>query len=657
MHVRAARLYLGLVALAFPLAAQSKVEMDIPANKIWTDTGIDIQAGETLTFTGTGEATYLGQTAGPEGLRRGWMDQLKNYPVQDSGRGALIGRIGDRDTSRAFLIGAKRQTRAGLAGRLFIGVNQTGQDSGTGNFHVVIERAPPAATTSAPAEVKSNYTQELLDSYPARVSDKEGTPGDRTNFVIVGSEDKVKAVLQAAGWVKVDKDARQAILRGLLTALSKQAYVTLPMSELMLFGRSQDYGFAMGDPLRVILSRHHFRIWRAPFTLAGQPVWVGAGTHDIGFDRDQRNNGVTHKIDPNTDLEREFIGQSMFETGEVALLDYMTRKDPVTKAKTAHGEEFNSDGRTLIVYLKGDGSNVSATFGDYFCSVLKQNNPDTGDWGACSQWIDSPGKEDMTLPALSNKYKVLIVPGFMSSCFADSPAFKEGQEALNKQYAMSIERLEVTNDTSEENAKKIGAYLRDQIAKDPRKYILIGYSKGAPDVMTALIQEQGIKDSVSAFISVAGAIGGSPVAEALPGQADKYMKQYSLPGCKGDMSQGFKSLQKSVRQAFNNANPVMPVPSYSIAAVSGKDNTSKMLAQTWQMLQGYDNEEDGQLLKPDATIQNGKNLGAAKSDHFAIALPFEKSSDASIKKGMDKGHFPRAALLEALLRFVNDDIK
>ena len=78
---------------------------------------------------------------------------------------------------------------------------------------------------------------------------------------------------------------------------------------------------------------------------------VGAGTHDIGFDRDQRNNGITHKIDPDTDIEREYIAKTLQGTGVVAKLEYMTAQGAVTTAKTAHGEEFHSDGRTLIIYM------------------------------------------------------------------------------------------------------------------------------------------------------------------------------------------------------------------------------------------------------------------------------------------------------------------
>ena len=95
------------------------------------------------------------------------------------------------------------------------------------------------------------------------------------------------------------------------------------MSELTLFGRVQDYGLAHAEPIQVVAQRHHLRLWKAPFKVEGQELWVGAATHDIGFDRDQRNNGITHKIDPNIDDEREFVGRTLDETGLVAKLSYI----------------------------------------------------------------------------------------------------------------------------------------------------------------------------------------------------------------------------------------------------------------------------------------------------------------------------------------------
>jgi hypothetical protein len=126
----------------------------------------------------------------------------------------------------------------------------------------------------------------------------------------------------------------------------------MPMSELQLFGRAQDFGYVQGDALKMVASRHHFRIWRAPFTLHGEPVWAGAGTHDVGIDKDIRNNGLAHKIDPATDGERDYIGQSLQYTGLAVKEEYLMPTYPVREARTATGGGFISDGRTLIVYLK-----------------------------------------------------------------------------------------------------------------------------------------------------------------------------------------------------------------------------------------------------------------------------------------------------------------
>ncbi len=600
---------------------------------------------------------YTGaKPCGPEGLSRGWSDLIRQLPVNESGRGTLVGRISDNPAARPFFIGPKAERKAPIAGRLFVGINQGATDQPSGSYQVTVELvAGPVQAASVNVKVPQ-FTQALLDSIPPRVEDAAGTQGDRVNFVIVGSQSKVEAAFRAAGWVTVDKTSKDAVLRGLLSSLSKEAYVTLPMSELMLFGRTQDYGYAQGDPVRVVASRHHFRLWRAPFTLEGQTVWAGAGTHDIGFDRDQRNNGITHKIDPDTDAEREYIGQSLQQTGMVVKLDHMRAAKTIETAKTAHGEEFHSDGRTLIIYLQPEDSGQANTFPDLFCSVLAQKNPDTGDWGVCGKYFDGAARSDVKLEAVTTKYRVLIVPGFMSSCFSDSPAFQEGQKSLKEQYNLKVNLLQVPNDPSELNAKAIASYLAEQSKTDQSKWIVVGYSKGAPDVMTALVQEPEVAKQVAAFVSVAGAVAGSPIADALPAAADRWIRQYNMKGCQGDTAGGFKSLQRSARGAFLAANPHMPVPSYSIVTKSDQTNTSKALLQTWQLLSAYGPVQDGQLLREDAVVPDSKFLGVALSDHFAVALPFDKSSDSMIRSGMDKTRYPRAALLEAIVRFVTADL-
>jgi hypothetical protein len=633
-----------------------KKEFDVAADGKWVDTGIDVKAGEVLNFTARGTVRGNQRDIGPDGTPRGWRDLIKQFPLNGANVGALIGRIGSDAAARSFLLGAAAASRAAVDGRLFLGTNLSQYDRFDGSFRVTVEIAaspkPPVIDTKVRIP---QFTQEMLEKLPTRVVDPKGAPGDRVNFVIVGSEQQVRESLQAAGWVVVNRSTKDAVVQAALATFSRQAYTQLPMSELYMFDRPQDYGYAQGDPLTVVASRHHFRIWKAPFNVDGQMLWAGAGTHDIGFDKDQRG-GITHKIDPDTDKERDYIGDSLNRTGNVAKLDYLTAANAVTRAKTAHGEEYHSDGRTLVVVLKPDSRDRSQAFADLFCTVLKVNNPDGGEWDEGSKYLLTPGVATGTLGAIPNKHRILIVPGLMNTCFSGAPAFKEGQEYLRTKYGLTIELLSVPNNSCEDNARQIAEYLRSKMKDDTRKYIAIGYSKGTPDLQVALATEPDVRSAVAAFINVAGASGGSPVADSIPGQADRWIRQYNLPGCQGDLSQGFKSLAQPVRKAFLARYPELQVPTYSIPAVSDESNTSKMLMQTWQLMKAFGDRNDSQLLLMDAIIPGSVYLGAANADHFAIALPFE-SSNESVKSGADRNHYPRSALLEALIRFAIQDLE
>jgi LssY C-terminus len=171
----------------------------------------------------------------------------------------------------------------------------------------------------------------------------------------------MKKVFTAAGWVHVDTDVRNTVLQGLIVSLSKESYLTMPMSPLYLFGRQQDYGWAHAEPISVVASRNHLRVWKAPFEVNGQVVWVGAATHDVGFERDNRNNGITHKIDPDIDLERDYVEKTLSATGDVVEVSHFTPENPMKEAKTATGGSFHSNGQVLILKLRDNVKSLSAT--------------------------------------------------------------------------------------------------------------------------------------------------------------------------------------------------------------------------------------------------------------------------------------------------------
>ena len=75
---------------------------------------------------------------------------------------------------------------------------------------------------------------------------------------------------------------------------------------------------------------------------------------------------------------------------------------------------------------------------------------------------------------------------------------------------------------STNNARQIrDAIMAMDLGPGAPRLVLVGYSKGAPDVLEAIVNYPEIRPRVAAVVSVAGAVGGSPLAnDAEQYQAD-----------------------------------------------------------------------------------------------------------------------------------------
>jgi LssY C-terminus len=367
-HARAALLLATLAVSAVPLEGQSSSgsatgeprvsrDVQIGSKDVWTLTGLELMPGERAVFTasGTTQCSGVDTPTGPDGSERGFRDLLRVLPMAQGGRGAVIGRIGESGVALPFVVGSGADVTTPSGGVLALGINREENEICTVAVSVHVDVFPARDGGPSPARLVDAIApvgQDLFGALPRRVGDKQGNLGDMINFVIVGSADAMQRAFKTAGWVAVDADVPSALISGILGSLSKEAYLTVPMSQLYLFGRPQDFGWAHAEPIKVAASRHHLRVWQAPSRLAaGASLWIGAATHDIGFDRDQRNNGITHKIDPDVDLEREYVAKTLTGTGLVTEYTYLTPKNPVREAKTATGGAFQSDGRVLVLKL------------------------------------------------------------------------------------------------------------------------------------------------------------------------------------------------------------------------------------------------------------------------------------------------------------------
>jgi Ca2+-binding EF-hand superfamily protein len=106
----------------------------------WTDTGIDVRAGDTITFDPQGTvriSNNRNDIAGAGGTLSGRRDA--NAPLPNQVAGALIARIGN---SVPLFIGNRRSVRAPFSGRIFLGVNDDNLSDNSGDFQVTVNVDP-----------------------------------------------------------------------------------------------------------------------------------------------------------------------------------------------------------------------------------------------------------------------------------------------------------------------------------------------------------------------------------------------------------------------------------------------------------------------------------------------------------------------------------
>ncbi len=323
----------------------------------WVDTQLIVAPGDSLTFTATGNVSLSdGRAVTADGSARGWKDLLRQFPDNSSPVGALVARIGSNAATVPFDIGASKTLEVTSTGELFLRINVSSDLTATGSYTVgmKLSRKPERATQQAAAEGKlaTAITPAIFAAIPRRVQDQQGNLGDMVNFAMIGSQEQVEKAFQNAGWVRVDTSDQEAVVHGLIETLQHKSYLEVPMSTLYLFNRPQDLSYARADPLTVAAERHHLRVWKSPEAVNGKTLWVGSSTHDIGFEKDQRNNGITHKIDPEIDKERDFLEQSFAAAGNLLAAAYVTPSQALTTARTATGGSFQSDGRIVVLTLK-----------------------------------------------------------------------------------------------------------------------------------------------------------------------------------------------------------------------------------------------------------------------------------------------------------------
>jgi hypothetical protein len=122
---------------------QREVTINVPGTSRGTDTGIDVRAGDPITFIATG-TVMAGQRVGqvgPDGASStGFGSVVNARPVPTAGVGALIGyvRMANGQLSQPYLIGSQLAGTVPADGRLILAINDDNYSDNGGSFSVRI---------------------------------------------------------------------------------------------------------------------------------------------------------------------------------------------------------------------------------------------------------------------------------------------------------------------------------------------------------------------------------------------------------------------------------------------------------------------------------------------------------------------------------------
>jgi len=295
----------------------------------------------------------------------------------------------------------------------------------------------------------------------------------------------------------------------------------------------------------------------------------------------------------------------------------------------------------------------SGDFADIFCSLISSEmRPDGASWGKCSSWLDGANPRTIAVPKdIDATYRFLLIAGYGSDCLRGPHAtFMDTIAHLGSAHSYTAETLPVSAfGSSEFNARQIAQYLDKQFVTDQRKYIVLGYSKGTPDLEVAIANQPGVKEKVAALVTLSGVVQGSRLTS--PPETTRPGGPQAAISCTFGDGGGIQSMQPQVRKAFLADHPNPLVPTYSVAAYSRSKDTSRVLLPFWEEISQFGKVEDSQMIAAEAIYPQGTYLGLLTRDHWAIAIPFEPSVL------VNKGDFPRPQLFEAILRFVTADLK
>ena len=193
------------------------------------------------------------------------------------------------------------------------------------------------------------------DYFIGRARTSDGLLGDPVNLAFLGEEEQVHRAMAASSWTRADAVTLRSSWRIVSSTLGRRSYDEAPVSPLFLFGRQQDFAYQQevdGNPSQ----RHHVRFWRCPddwLLPGGRRVdWVAAGTFDESVGLSLFTLQITHKIDDDTDVERDHIVSTLIAADPRITVDVIKDFSTGYHARNGGGDSISTDGDLPVIDVR-----------------------------------------------------------------------------------------------------------------------------------------------------------------------------------------------------------------------------------------------------------------------------------------------------------------
>lgn len=304
-------------------------------------------------------------------------------------------------------------------------------------------------------------------------------------------------------------------------------------------------------------------------------------------------------------------------------------------------------------------------FADFFCAILDRDSGSLPDYRSCREalsHVESPSTAAGSTTVLDESRSGLmaaVVPGIGYGCIEEW--LRPGTSIRDhlRRYGYDIRMIEVDAlSGTGANAKRI----RDAVMAMPEsatgaRLVLIGYSKGVPDILDAIVSYPEMRSRIAAVVSLAGAVGGSPLADDADEGTAQLFRHFPGAECDAGDRHAVEALRPDVRKRWLAEHPLpADLRYYSLVTLPDPDRVSAVLKPSYRKLRKLDARNDGQVIAADQILPQGTLLAYLNADHWAVALPIARTHPVTGAMLVTDNDYPREALFEAILRFVEEDI-